>query len=288
MTDGLQKKVDYAVKLIRSAGRIAKEHGQPLEIAYSGGKDSDVILELAKMSGVDYRAIYKNTTIDPSGTIRHAMDAGAEVLRPSRSFFQIIADNGLPNMFKRFCCGYLKEYKVLDYVVVGVRREESRKRAERYKEPEICRVYSKDVKARHYMPILEWTSSDIAEFVAERGIKCHPLYYDGSGKFRPERRLGCMCCPMLDKERLRQFKEHPNMVKAYIRAIMRYRDTHKDNKTVLAYPDAYAHFVRDVFYWRKTQSEWDEMNRSVLLPPPITGIFYRIISILNLMNRISL
>lgn len=65
MTEQLQKKVDRALKLIISAGHAAQEHGQPLEISYSGGKDSDVILELAKMSGVQYRAIYKNTTIDP-------------------------------------------------------------------------------------------------------------------------------------------------------------------------------------------------------------------------------
>ena len=69
MTDELQRKVDRAVKLIQAAGKVAKEHGQPLEICYSGGKDSDVILELAKMSGIKYRAIYKNTTIDPPGTI---------------------------------------------------------------------------------------------------------------------------------------------------------------------------------------------------------------------------
>ena len=80
MTDELKKKVERSVKLIQSAGKVAKEHGQPLEICYSGGKDSDVILELAKMSGVDYRAIYKNTTIDPPGTIAHVKANGVEKL----------------------------------------------------------------------------------------------------------------------------------------------------------------------------------------------------------------
>ena len=60
MTDELQRKVDRAVKLIQQAGRDAIP-----EVAYSGGKDSDVILELARMAGIKYRAIYKNTTIDP-------------------------------------------------------------------------------------------------------------------------------------------------------------------------------------------------------------------------------
>lgn len=181
MTAELQKKVDRAVKLIQSAGKVAKEHGQPLEICYSGGKDSDVILELAKMSGVEYRAIYKNTTIDPPGTIKHVREKGVEVMQPKMSFQQVIAQKGMPNRWRRFCCSVLKEYKVLDYAVVGVRRDESRARSERYHEPEVCRVYNKTkgIKSRQYLPILDWTKEDIAEFIEVRGIKCHPLYYGG-------------------------------------------------------------------------------------------------------------
>lgn len=66
MTDELQQKVERAVKLIQSAGA----DGKTVEVAYSGGKDSDVILELTRM------AIYKNTTIDPPGTIKHVKEVG--------------------------------------------------------------------------------------------------------------------------------------------------------------------------------------------------------------------
>ena len=138
MREELQNKVERAVKLLQSAGKIAKEHGQPLEVAYSGGKDSDIILELTRMAGVEYRAIYKNTTIDPPQTIRHAKEMGAEMMRPAKTFRELIAIHGFPTRVRRLCCSYLKEYKVLDYCVIGVRREESRKRAERYKEPEVC------------------------------------------------------------------------------------------------------------------------------------------------------
>ena len=90
-------------------------------------------------------------------------------------------------------------------------------RSERYKEPEVCRVYSKKEKVRQYLPILDWTSEDISEFVSERGIKCHPLYYDEHGNFHPERRLGCMCCPLKSKRlRLREFEQYPKMIKFYI------------------------------------------------------------------------
>ena len=33
MREELQKKVERAVKLLQAAGKIAKEHGQPLEVA---------------------------------------------------------------------------------------------------------------------------------------------------------------------------------------------------------------------------------------------------------------
>ena len=218
MTEQLQKKVERAIKLIQSAGKIASEHGQPLEIGYSGGKDSDVILELAKMSGVNYRAIYKNTTIDPPGTIKHAIDMGVEVMRPKQDFLHIISKHGYPSRRNRFCCAKLKEYKVLDYIVIGVRRDESKKRADRYQEPEQCRVYKKDVKARQYLPLLDWTSEDVAEFIKERGIKCHTLYYNEEGEFCAERRLGCIGCPLAYyKHRVEEFKRYPGFVKIYLR-----------------------------------------------------------------------
>lgn len=218
MTEQLQKKINRAIKLIQSAGKMADKVGQPLEIAYSGGKDSDVILELARMSRVNYKAIYKNTTIDPPGTIKHALARGAEMIRPKQSFFELVEKKGFPSRTMRFCCSVLKEYKVFDYVVIGVRREESAKRAERYKEPELCRKYSKNEKARQYLPLLDWTTADVAEFLAERNVKCAPVYYDEDGVFHPERRLGCMACPLASKKnRLREFEKHPNMVKAYIR-----------------------------------------------------------------------
>lgn len=268
MEEKLRKKVDRAIKLIRSAGKAAKDHGQRLEVAYSGGKDSDVILELTKMSGVEYEAIYKNTTIDPKGTIKHAKDVGATIIRPEYTFFEIIERHGLPNIFKRFCCGYLKEYKVRDYAVLGIRREESSKRTAMYKEPEACRVYKKNEVCHQYFPILDWTLEDVRAFIEEREIRCAPVYYDDKDIFHVERRLGCLCCPLIGKKRVEQFKQHPNMVKAYCRHLKKFRDTHKTAKTVAFYNDEYEHFVRSLFYWRLSNEEWHKMQESSFLPPP--------------------
>jgi phosphoadenosine phosphosulfate reductase len=240
MTDELHRKVDRSVKLIQAACKVAKEHGQQLEICYSGGKDSDVILELAKMSGVDYRAIYKNTTIDPPGTIAHVKANGVEILQPKMTFAQLMAKKGFPSRVARFCCQVLKEYKVLDYAVIGVRRDESRARAERYKEPEQCRVYSAKEKCRQYMPLLDWTERDVADFITERGIKCHHFYYDEDGTFHPERRLGCMGCPIASRrKRVLQLKEYPNMIKMYCRQGEKYRQAHPNSPNIKMFPTVY-------------------------------------------------
>ena len=240
MTGELNRKIERAIRLLRSI-----PDNEPIEVAYSGGKDSDVILELVKMSGIKYRAIYKNTTIDPPGTISHCLDNGVEILRPQVSFFKLVEKKGFPSRQSRFCCGYLKEYKVLDRCILGVRREESARRNKLYTEPEYCREYSKTDKsknARHYIPIMDWTANDIVEFSKVRDIKFHPMYYDEKGIFHPERRLGCMCCPLASrKHRLCEFKRMPNMVKAYIRAGGRYLQNHPDSP-MLAY-------VKDVYEW---------------------------------------
>ena len=213
MRPELEKKVERAIRLLQ----LIPQDGD-IELSYSGGKDSDVILELAKMAGIPYRAIYKATTIDPPGTIAHAKEMGAEVIHPKKTFFQLVSKNGFPSRFQRFCCSVLKEYKVCDRAIQGIRRSESRKRAEKYKEPEVCRVYSAKEKVKVYLPILEWTDQDVAEFIKERNIKCHPLYYSG-GQFDVTKRLGCMGCPLASrKKRIQFFKENPKWLKAWIRA----------------------------------------------------------------------
>ena len=214
MNKELEKKVGQAVKLLQVCYKAA---GEPLEVAYSGGKDSDVILELAKMSGIEYRAIYKNTTIDPPGTIKHVKENGVEIRRPKESFFSLMKRKGYPSRLRRFCCDVLKEYKILDNCVIGIRRCESTKRAKMYSEPTECRGSRKNHVNAIY-PILDWSDEDELEFIEERGIKLHPLYYREDGSIDITKRLGCMCCPLVYyKKRLQEFKQYPGMVKAYLR-----------------------------------------------------------------------
>lgn len=247
MNKEMVKKVEQAVKLLQVCYKAA---GEPLELAYSGGKDSDVILELAKMSGIEYRAIYKNTTIDPPGTIKHVKENGVEIRRPKETFFSLMSKKGYPNRYTRFCCSVLKEYKILDNCVIGIRKCESTKRAKRYTEPTACRIYgSKKNHVNAIYPILDWSDEDELEFIVERGIKLHPLYYLEDGSIDVTKRLGCMCCPLkYYKKRLQDFKQYPGMVKSYLRCGNEYLKSHPQTKTAKLYSDVYEYFVANAFF----------------------------------------
>lgn len=220
-----EDKVRHAINLIKAIPQDG-----PIELCYSGGKDSDVILELSKMAGVSVVPIYKQTSIDPPGTTAHAKEMGVEIRRPTETFFQLVERKGNPSRFKRFCCEVLKEYKIYDRAIVGIRRSESSKRAARYKEPEMCRVYPHGEKCRQYFPILEWTDEDVDRFIKERGIKCAPTYYDENGDFHVERRLGCIGCPLRSDNGLSDFVKYPKFLKAQVKAYQRYLDKHTTSK----------------------------------------------------------
>lgn len=237
-----KRKIDFAVRLLRAIPQDG-----PIEVSYSGGKDSDVILELAKMSGIPFEAIYKDTTIDPPGTHQHCKENGVTIMRPKRTMLQIIEAKGWPTRRARFCCGELKEYKVHDRAIQGIRRAESSARAKRYKEPEICRLYPHKEKVRVYLPILEWTNEDVQRFVEERKIKLHPLYYDENGDFHPERRLGCIGCPMKSDCGKSDFIRYPKMLKAWISAGKKFLQSNPASSSRKKFGDAYHLAYHNLF-----------------------------------------
>lgn len=230
----LNRKIDFAIKLLQSIPQDG-----PIELCYSTGKDSDVILELAKMSGIPFSPIYKNTTCDWPGSIQHAREMDVEIRNPKKNMLKLIEEMGWPSRWMRFCCKYLKEYKIHDRAILGVRRAESRMRAKRYKEPEMCRVFSKTEKVRQYLPILEWTNKDVKDFITDRGIKCHPHYYDENGVFHVERRVGCLGCPLRADNGRADYKEFPHILKARLMAFNSWLQNHPNSKSANMFPDAY-------------------------------------------------
>lgn len=238
-----ERKIERAIALLRAIPQDTE-----IELAVSGGKDSDVILQLAKEAGIPFRAIHKCTTIDPPGTLKHVKELGCEVRMPEMSFLDIVRKKGTPTRRARFCCEILKEYKILERVIIGVRRSESSARAERYKEPEQCRKYGKGKKVIQYYPLLDWTDSDIERFIKERGIKCAPVYYDEQGNFHVERRLGCLGCPMSSLRQQREdFKKYPKLLRNIIKALQYYLDTHPHVSAKKKFSNAYNILFHNLF-----------------------------------------
>lgn len=244
MRTELINKIDQSLRLLKS---IPQNKGD-VELCYSGGKDSDVILELAKMAEIKFRPIYKNTTIDPIGTIKHCKEKGVEIVNPSITFFKLLQKKGYPSRFCRFCCEKLKEYKICDIAIQGIRKSESIKRNKLYNEPQICRFYgSKKNHVSVFLPILNWSDEDISEFIYERNIDCHPIYYRGN-QFDVKRRLGCIGCPLASNtNRIQDFKRNPKFVKLWIKNAQVFFDNHKENDS-RKFSNAIDSFVSTLFF----------------------------------------
>lgn len=261
----LNKKVQQSIKIIKIAEQamLEKPHndviinklmgggasetkidGNSVEVSYSTGKDSDVILYLCRMAGIKNIPIYKHTSIDPPHSIDHAKDVGAVIIKPKQSFFSLIENRGFPTRRARFCCQVLKEYKILDVAIQGIRTSESRTRAERYKMPQICRMYNKKDYVQVFLPILNWTNDDVEEFIKQENIQCHPHYYDEKGKFHVEKRVGCLCCPLQSNGKCkRDFIKHPKFVRAYIKHGRIWWNNHPNTRSHVNFT-----CVEDLFY----------------------------------------
>lgn len=205
--------VQSAIKIIRMAADAAKQKGSKLELAYSGGKDSEIMRCLAIEAGVDFEPIYKQTTIDRPFTAAYCHDRGVTILRPQFTFFSLVEKKGFPTRRVRWCCERFKEYKVYDVALVGVRRDESTKRSRLYNEISQCRVYHRGGSCEQFYPLLDWQLCHEREFVEVNKIELHPHYYDDSGKLCISKRLGCIGCPLRGDNGKRDLKEFPKFLR---------------------------------------------------------------------------
>lgn len=235
------EKIRHSIELIRKAEKLAlaMQPDMGFHVGFSGGKDSQVVLELVKMAGVKYKAVYNVTTNDPADNVRFIKHSypDVEFSVPKESYFQLIMKKGLPTMLNRWCCALFKETAGVGFVVLtGIRREESRKRAE-YDEVTQWAKDKKDKKAvdldkmeenefhcvggkDKFMvyPILEWTEEEVWAFLRERGLPVNPCY-------ESHKRVGCVFCPFARPKDIRAYCEtHPRLKESFIHAIERYME----------------------------------------------------------------
>ena len=88
ITSSLQKKIDYSIKVMQKAERLALSmNDEGFWLAFSGGKDSQVLCHLALMAGVKFKAHMNLTSVDPPEVIRFVRKNYPEVemIKPKMS-----------------------------------------------------------------------------------------------------------------------------------------------------------------------------------------------------------
>lgn len=273
----LSEKITYSIELIRRGERLALALNPQdgYYVAFSGGKDSQALLQLVKMAGVRHKAYYSVTTNDPPPNVYFIRQYYPDVvfLHPKRNFFKIIEQKGLPTMFHRFCCAELKEIAGAgNAVLTGVRAEESRKRAA-YND---VMVYSRRMEHRGnthtrtiaeieenehrcikgndklmIYPILRWTEKDVWRFLHEQGLPTNPCY-SLTG------RVGCMFCPFSNKKQIDRYeKQYPKFKEHIMQSLEIYWQ--KKDEHIMDSPQVYYEWwksKKSLSYYLKNKSQY--------------------------------
>lgn len=193
----MNPKVSFAISLIQ---KYEPENGYHL--AFSGGKDSIVVCDLAKRAKVRFKAYFYVGGNEPPEVYSFIRKNYPDVkwLYSKYSFTKLIRMKGyLPTRKFRFCCAYIKErWGKGEMVLTGLRRDESSKR----------RNYQYIMQPRHGVkrtwvnPILDWTEKDVWNYIRTNNLPYCKLYDE-----TPLTRIGCVFCPFAKPELLRWAKE---------------------------------------------------------------------------------
>jgi len=176
-------------------------------VAFSGGKDSAVVLDLVRrgLAPRDFFVVFADTTMELSDTYDFVEEAkrfwGDVAFHTARSHYDATETwrlFGPPSRILRWCCTVHKTAptilllrKLLGrssirlLVIDGCRREESTQRA-RYL---ALSPNAKHVTQTNLRPILDWTSAEVWLYTFWRGLPFNRAYRFGLP------RVGCALCP---------------------------------------------------------------------------------------------
>lgn len=268
----LNEKIQHSIGLLQKAEALALalQPGQGFYLAFSGGKDSQVVMELCKMAGVKFVPHYSVTGNDPPENVAFIRKNYPEVIweHPKEKFFALVEKKGMPTMQKRFCCDRIKERMGAGCVVLtGVRAEESKKRAG-YAETEVfsrrkehqgrdrARSVEDIMENEHQCikgkdrvmlrPILAWTEEDVWGFIHGRHLPVNPCYTSLG-------RVGCMFCPFATKRQLEVYEDrYPKMLDCLLRHLEKWYNR---------FPSPRCSSVTMYYAWWKSKAKLDAFLR---------------------------
>ena len=195
---------NIAIERLKVASEMSLQHyGLPLVVTDSGGKDSQVVKELALRAGIPFEVIHNHTTADAPETVRFVRseakrfeDLGIKytinmpVYKGKRTSMWGLIPKKLmpPTRLVRYCCSILKENGGAGrFITTGVRWDESASRknnrgiyeriaADKKKKVilnndnddkrmlfENCRLKA----TRVVNPIIDWKDEDVWQFLED-------------------------------------------------------------------------------------------------------------------------
>jgi phosphoadenosine phosphosulfate reductase len=207
----------HRVKQARAIVKKAEElFDGKLAIAFSGGKDSLVALDIARKIIPDIKVIYNNTSIEFPETliyVKHlaaAWNLDLAMTSPKKNFFKTVRERGWANHEDRWCCRPFKEEPAADYIesnrilaeITGTTRTESiyRRSLKPFKMP------SKEPLLIRVNPIYDWNSQEVWRYIEGEKLPYNPIYDMGY------QRVGCWCCPLNGPSHYKRLKKtHPRL-----------------------------------------------------------------------------
>ncbi|MBW6462058.1 MAG: phosphoadenosine phosphosulfate reductase family protein [DPANN group archaeon] len=209
-----------------------EKNKKPINVAFSGGKDSLVVLELIKSVTSNFEIIFIDTglefpeTIDYITMMQKHLKKKIRLLNNDKDFYSEMDTFGPPAKDYRWCCKTHKLAPIAEYVSLnypdGCLTFEGKRKNESF-----ARAMSKREDSNPFVPgqisaypILDWTSLEVWFFILSKKLRYNKLYDLGF------ERVGCWMCPSgLDCEYQKMKENHFDKYKKFNQYLIDWAET---------------------------------------------------------------